>query len=552
MAVSGPPLGLSVNLTDANGVVTRLGPEDTNPEDIPTGITWRTARDGFGDASMTLSRRIDRDYIDVSLLDEVEIVGADGTTAYEGRIGAAPRSFDGSHCVSLQFAGWISHAKDRQFTEIYVDRDLSQWREPGRGRIVNIVASNFEQPGPPTVLFDATSGLQALVVRHEDVWAAPYQPLSETWYDAGTSNRIGRIYYDITNVGAASTANASWDLVVRTSTDDIFSSVPVSSGDIWASVPIASSITDTAGLGRYAAISFFYGATPGGGAGNVLSVHVRNLTVYGSHGLTLRGTDPSGVYASDVMQNVISRLCPKLNTSGVQPTTFAIPHLVFRDLTYPYDVMLEVNKYHLWDFAVWEDKTLYYQPVDLTDYDWEIRLDDHDYPATVSLQGDSVQDLANGVVVQYTNVATGTQETLLPTDYTELQDASVDNPFTLHGYQSWKPYQVTVPTTQEAALQLGRTALAEFNQPQAPGSITIGPHIRDRAGHPQQAWKVRAGQRVAITSSTSLSDRPRMISEASYSHDDRKVTISLDGGVKRLDAVVDRLSVALQAAGLGG
>lgn len=552
MAVNGPPLALSVNLTDASGAVTRLGSEDTNPEDVPTNISFRTARDGFADASMTLNRRIDRDYIDVNLLDEIELVGADGTTAYEGRIGAAPRSFDGQHSVSLQFAGWIAHARDRQFSEIYVDRDMSQWREPGRGRIVNIVASNFEQPGAPTLLFDATSSLQAIVVRHEDVWTAPYLPLAETWYDAGTNNRIGRVYYDIVNVGAASTANVNWDLIVRTSSDDIFSAIPVSSGDIWASVPLASSISDTTGLSRYAVISFFYNATPGGGAGNVLSVHVRNLSVYGNHGLTLRGTEPAGVYASDVIANVAQRFCPKLNTGGVQATTFPIPHLVFRELTHPYDAFLEVNKYHLWDFGVWENKTLFYKPIDLTDYDWEIRLDDHDYPANVSLQGDSTQDLANGVTVQYTDVLTGQQNVLLPTSFTDLTDPDVENPFTKHGYQGWKNYQVSVPTTQEAALQLGRAALAEFNQPMAPGSITIGPHIRDRAGHPQQAWKVRAGDRVAITSSTSLSDRPRMISETSYDHDAKRVTMSLEGGVKRLDAVVDRLTVALQAANLGG
>lgn len=549
MAVEGPPLGLSVNLTDANGVVTRLGPEDTNPEDVPTGITWRTARDGFGDASMTLSRRIDRDYIDTSLLDEVEIVGADGTTAYEGRIGAAPRSFDGSHSVSLQCAGWISHARDRQFTEIYVDRDLSQWGPPSRARQIALITGNLTQADGPTTLIDP-GGTPGLLLAHASSWASPIRPLNEAWYDAGPGNLIGRYYYDFANVGQASTADANWAVQERTTNVDDASVIVQDSGDVWASVPTASAISDTTGS-RYAFISFFYTATPGGAAAYQYSVHARKLAVWGNHGLNLYGTaEPYGVRASDVIRNVAGRFCPKLNTSGVQDTDFPIPHLTFRDLTYPYDAFLEVNKYHLWDFAVWEDKTLYYQPIDLTDYDWEIRLDDRDYPATVSLQGDSVQDLANGVTVQYQDVTTGQTNILLPTAHTELQDPAVDNPFTMHGYASWKPYQVTVPTTQEAALQLGRAALAEFNQSQAPGSITIGPHVRDRAGHPQPAWKVRAGQRIAITSSTSLSDRARVISESSYDHDSRRVTLSLDGGVKRLDAVVDRMSVALAAAGL--
>jgi hypothetical protein len=542
MAVSGPPTALSVNLTDASGVVTRLGPEDTNPETIPTAISFRTARDGFGDASMTLARRIDRDYIDVNLLDEVQIVGADGTIAYEGRIGAAPRTFDGQHSVGLQFAGWIAHAKDRQFTEIYVDRELARWGPKSSAYAIVHAATyaSFDAQVKP----DAAGGSALWTV--VEGGQTGIKPWPAGVYDAGP-NRIGSVYYAWARVNIASgDANYTWD--VRVSTDDGFASTDTT-GDLRAAGPSTGTLTATTATRRYAIVEWSYAAASAWTL--PYAIVWTNLAVYGTHGLTKRGTAPQGFYASDVMADVASRFCPKLNTGGIQSTTFPIPHLVFRDLTHPYDAFLEINKYHLWDFGVWDNKTLFYKPIDLTDYDWEIRLDDHDYPATVSLQGDSTQDLANGVTVQYTNVTTGVTEILLPSAYSELLDPAVDNPFTTHGYSGWKPYQVSVPTTAEAALQLGRAALAEFNQPTAPGSITIGPHIRDRQGHPQPAWKVRAGDRVAITSSTSLSDRPRMISETTYDHDSRKVTINLDSGVKRLDAVVDRLTVALQAANLG-
>lgn len=546
MAVSGPPLGLSVNLTDANGVVTRLGSEDSNPEDVPTNITWRTARDGFGDASMTLNRRIDRDYVDAGLLDEVEIVGADGTTAYEGRIGAAPRTFDASHSVNLQFAGWISHARDRQFTEIYVDRDLNQWGDVRRARQLALANAQLGYFSPSIVGNSTTS---SPAVRTSLVGAWPADAESVAFYDSGAIARIGAVWYQWEKATNINAADANWVWYVATPTQEDLGGGEVS-GTLRAAGPGSGYFTPVlSNTYRYAYARLTYTAV--GGGAQVDYPIFWQLAVYGSHGLTRTGTDPGGFVASDVMRDVASRFCPKLNTAGIQATTYAIPHLVFRDLTHPYDAFLEVNKYHLWDFAVWEDKTLYYQPVDLTDYDWEVRLDDHDYPATVSLQGDSTQDLANGVTVQYQDLLTGVPNVLLPTDYAELRDPSVDNPFTTHGYNGWTSYQISVPTTQDAALQIGRAALAEFNQPQAPGSITIGPHIRDRAGHAQPAWRVRAGQRVAITSSTSLSDRPRMISETTYDHDSGKVSINLDGGVKRLDAIVDRIATALQAANLG-
>jgi hypothetical protein len=543
MAVNGPPIGLSVNITDANGATTRWGDEDTNPEDIPRGITFRTGRDGFGDASLTLSRRIDRDYVDINLLDEIQIVGADGSTAYEGRVGAAPRTFDTAHSISLQCAGWIAHTRDKQFREIYVDRDLSHWGNMSTARRVALLASvgTAFRSFDPTIQPD-DAGNTSLRTHMEGPWG--YAD-SEALYKMSGELRVAALYYDYVARNHTPTG-ASWGVNIEASDNDDMSGADTS-GDI----------------GAASAAGYFTPATPrqfihlrhdyiiAFAGTDQYWIDWRKLAVYGNHGLTRRGTDPGGFFASDVIRDIIGRFCPKLNTTGVQDTAFAIPHLVFSELTYPYDALLEINKFHLWDFAVWENKTLYYAGVDLTDYDWEIRLDDHDYPAAVSLQGDSTQDLANGVTVQFQDVTTGQANILLPSDYTDLQDPDVENPFNKHGYDSWKAYQVTVPTTVEGALQLGRAALAEFNQPQAPGSITIGPHVRDRAGHPQPAWKVRAGDRVAITSSTSLSDRPRVISETSYDASSRQVTMSLDGGVKRLDAVVDRLNVALTAANLG-
>lgn len=546
MAVSGPPTALSVNLTDARGNVTRLGSEDANPEDVPTGISWRTARDGFGDASMSLNRRIDRDYLDVNLLDEVEIIGADGTTAYEGRIGAAPRSYSTQHSVTLQFAGWISHARDRQFVETYIDRDLTQWGDARRIRLVDLANGSIGYYSP-IVLSDSTTSAPSIRTSLQGAWPASSE--STSFYDSGSVARIGAIWYRWEKSTIVNAADANWIWHVATPIAENLSGGE-STANLRAAGPGTGYYTPVASnTYRYGFVRLAYGAL-GGGAGVDYAVFWQ-VAVYGSHALTRRGTDPGGFYASDVMRDIAGRFCPKLSTAGIQATSYAIPHLVFRDLTHPYDAFLEVNKYHLWDFAVWENKTLYYQPLDFTDYDWEIRLDDHDYPASVNLQGDSTQDLANGVTVQYQDVLTGVQNLLLPTDYADLQDTAVDNPFTTHGYDGWTNYQLSVPTTQDAALQIGRAALAEFNQPLAPGTITIGPHVRDRAGHAQPAWKVRAGQRVAITSSTSLSDRPRMISETTYDHDSRQVSITLDGGVKRLDAVVDRITTALQAANLG-
>lgn len=545
---------LSVLVTSADGHSKTFESNASSAGERPRGIQFSTQLGtGFYTGGFTLSWPIDRDNTDIHPLDDVKFIGgASGDVAYEGFVGELPRTMDrDGHTLSVSTAGWMGHATDRPFTAIFVDRDLSQWHEVGRTRMAALVAS-FTVNGPQ-VIPDATNGMAALVLQHADQWSTPRQPLAEAWYDAGPGNGIGRIYYDIVNAGNASTGDTNWRLQVFTSTDDAASSIPASSANLWPSGLTAGAITDTSASGsRYAAVQYYYNTTPGGGQGYTYSVHFRKLAVYGNHGLTRYGdAEPYGVRASDVIKWIAARYCPLLNTSGVQQTTYPIAQLTFRDDTTPYDAFLKVNSYHLWGLAVWENRILTYKPIDLTDWDWEVRHDE--IGATIDLQGDSIENLRNGIVVQYTNVATGSVEKLLPSEHFELRDDSIDNPANQAGRSFYgPPFVIPFPTTQADALELGRIKLLEDGQAKAPGSFTVEGHIRDRAGTWQPAWKVRAGDRVRLTSSLNLSDRPRLIHETSYDHSSRTVTIGVDSTIRSVEAFFDRVQASLAAVGLEG
>jgi hypothetical protein len=107
---------------------------------------------------------------------------------------------------------------------------------------------------------------------------------------------------------------------------------------------------------------------------------------------------------------------------------------------------------------------------------------------------------------------------------------------------------LSVPTTEEGALQIGRVYLNEFNQAKSPGSITFQGHLRDRAGHWQQGWKVRASDRLII--SDLPNDRVRVVAETDWNHDSKQGTIAVDSSFKRLDAILARLGVQIEASGL--
>ncbi len=537
-----PALGLTVEVTDASGARTRWDPNDSDASNRPQGLSFNTKRgEGFAEASCSLARRIDRDYVDLNLFDDVSFYGADGSIAYEGRVAAQPRSFDAAHSISVQMAGWMSHARDQPFTEVYVDRDLSSWTSPSRARQVALITSNYGLNGFNEAR-DVSGSTPALVLQIDGAWVSPYLPMSEVLYDAGPGNNISSVYV-WTQGSTGVVGNASFALNVIGGVND--STFDLNSGDLWAG-------SDTAGyqggIGprRCIGVSFQYATTPSGSDGATFTIGLRNLAVYGDHGLTVYGSDPKGVLASDVIRDVANRYCPRLSTAGVVDTSWPIPHLVFKDWTDPYDAFLAVNAFHLFELGVWENKTLMFAPTDRTDYDWDVRLSD--FGVSVDLQGDSTEDLANGMIVEYTNVASGAKDTLTPDVYTDLADGNPDNPANSHGLTLWEKLSLSSPTTAEAALQIGKTALVEFNQPKAPGTITVEGHLRDRAGHWQQGWKVRAGDTIAITDHPN--DAPRLVTETSWNHDTKQLTITVDSANKRLDAVLDRVGLALQAGGI--
>lgn len=543
-----PPLGLSVNVTDASGATTQWSSQDTNPENRPRSLSFGSQRmQGFASASLELARRIDRDYVDVHLLDDVEIVGDDGSTAWEGRVGAIPRTVDTQHSISLKCGGWMGHAKDRKFTGIYVDRDLQQWQAVSFVQRVANAASGYSNRDPVIIPDQATPSVRTVFT---GAWAAGGLPVCGAMYDAGDGNRIGSVYYAWTrgtNVSTGGDPNYIW--AVNAMTSDNIASGQDTTADLQAGGPGSGTLTTTAAR-RFAMVRLEYGVA-GGTAGMEYTIDWRDLAVYGNHGITKRGSAPQGLFVSDVLRHVIDTYCPMLSSAGIQSNEFVIAHQVFREPTDPYDAILDLNKYSLWDCSVWENRTVRYAPIDMTDYDWDVRFSDPGFSTT--LQGDTSTDLANGVAVTFRDVTTGRTVRLTPDDTSDLLDSSVENPANQHGYPIWTEYNISVPTTEDGAIQIGRAALAEYNAPKAPGTITIGPYVRDRAGHWQPYHAIRANDRIAITSSTSLSDRPRLINEVSHAQSaggGGMATISVDKPPQKLGAVMDRFATALAAANL--
>ena len=530
-----PPLELHAEVVMPDGSTTIWHSGAREPGNRPQGISFRTARmDGFKDGSCSLPRRIDQSQPDLALFNTLRFIGANGDIAYEGRMAALPRETGSPPTWNVQAAGLMSNAKDRRFRMLFVDRDMSQWTETPIERRSFLATSGFP-----------SGKIQASATGNGIIWDVPNEALpafevTELFYDAGPGVAAAHIHYR----GAETGANwASFGAATVYSTAAAALTGLTGTGLVLDDTVRSASLATPV---RYLMMQVIAGSavTPAPGHQRRFSM----LNVIGNHGISgSTATDGlPAVTASEAITWLIENYCPDLNAGKVQYSAYGIGHLSFRDRTYPYDAMLTANSFHRWGLEAWEGGTVHYGPLDLTDYDWELRLDD--FGTQLAPQGPVAEEVANGIEVQYTDARTGRQEVLLPDDWADLRDTNPLNPVNRAGGYKTTEFSISNVCTQDDALQIGRMALSEFNAPKHKGTATVRGYIKDRAGNLQPVWKVRAGDRVVITDS--VDEEVHVVTETDYGHDDKTARLAIDDSFQRLDAYLDRYANALQARGL--
>ena len=530
------PIGLHVAITSADGRITRLHDNSPDPGKRPQGLRFTTARaDGFRDCQFRLARRADRDHPDIRLWDEVHVISDTGEVAWEGYVASRPRQVDDAHAINIECVGWMAATKDHHIAFLGVDRDTARWGPMARSVRTNRLTSGIG-PHDPTGSPD-NAGAPAVVL---SINTPPtVRQIAEALYDAGAGRTVASIYYAVTGSGIG---NAPWDLRMYSGTND--------NEFLDASGSLAVDGLRTGTYRPLTARRFAHLVLDSNGASDSAAHEASwtNMAVYGDHSLPTYGDEPKGLSASDVIGHVIDRYVPQLRRGEIRQTTYPIRHLAPEQPVLPYELMLDVNKYHRFGLEVWENRALHYTSPDLSIHRWEIQTDDPEHPVTVGLQGDTIDGHHNGIAVTYEDFFGG-RGRVTPDDDSSLVWSDPGHEATRHGRKVWEEYTAPHRTTRADAIQMARAKLAESNMMLSPGTFTLlSGWVKDRMRIEHPAWKVRAGQTLAYVSHPD--DQPRLITETTYDHDSKVLTASVDNALATFEGIVDRWTTELQAAGL--
>ena len=526
-------LAVSLNLSD--GRVLRFGGDEANPENIPYDISFDTQiPGGFGSALITLPKPANLYADDARLFSDVVIYGRGGRVFYEGFVTGVPQV--GANEIRLELSGWASALQRYQtFREIFVDRDLGRWEDASRDRQVAVGGSR----GGPEVIWDITTPALKLTAE-----SGIPNPFNEAWYDAGAGLTIASIYYDmisvstsdyVGNIGVATTDNSG-----LSSTADLLTGTNSSaSGTFVPSTPR-----------RYGVISFYLIGTVSGGE---KYTHWRNLAVYGNHGLTLQGTDPKGVFGSDVIRYAIGKTLLNTTSESVEQSSQIIRHLAFREDTPINEVIEQVTAIGSSttqpnDWGVYEDKTFFWATPGTYGKTWRVR---RDQVATAMSEGPDADARIAGVKVVYSD-ASGREKSVGPvgsnadTETAELESIDPDNPAKrIPG--AYEVVNVGLVPLEADAVNIGKLILNERNQLKWRGSVDIQGEATDDNGNRYPVALVRAGDQIVIEDDNDT--RPRPINSTSYSHSDMSLQANVGARPDTLESLLGRLAAVTELFG---
>lgn len=524
---------LAMSVHHADGTVTRWGPDEHDTDRILADLTFSTVTPGGFEALSSSLLVPYQPRTDAQLGDRVVVYGPGGRIYWEGRLVALMRETGDGDRLAPNAVGYSAHLADKKSVLFLgVDRAQSRWTEPPLER--------------RTFLAGASTGMGRFQTGPGLVWTIPNDAIadaeaSELVYDAGAGVTAKKFAYDGQRQGSFTAFE----------TPTLYSSA---NRDLSSPASDALTLDDTvrdvtlATAARYLMLRAYTSAATTPATGRLQRFDA--AAVYGDHGLTLQAIsgEPPGIFASDIIAYIVGEHAPLLNyTTGsdgtIQDTTFAVPQAAYLDFTTAADIIEDVNKYHGWDWLVYDDRTFFFQPAG-SGVAWRARRSDG---ARLRSDGETFDVLLNQIRVEWDDGTgriwrAGPPGSGMDVEDASLEDATLTNPVNAQGYEEKSDVlRLGDPTNEAGAVVIGALALFERNQATRRSQTTHAGSIEHPTEGQVPVARVRAGDTMTVADIPG--DPPRRVIRTSYQHGSRTLTVDHDNTPPVLDAIVARLGV---------
>lgn len=559
--VENPPMRQYVIVTTPNGHSYRWGEDELGADTALANLSDSdSVPGGYKEMTCTLSRKPQVDYSDLEMGTLIEVFGAGRMKVGEYRLERAPRSSGDVLAIDPAAYGFQSHLNDDESAqEIFLDKDLSAWGEPSAERRLQLINAGIRLMAATSVGLGSVefAALTAAVINDftNVTTVASDTEAGEADYDAGGVD-IGKIMYDfkqLTNV--APTPNPDWENNLAIGKTDTFT-LNVLGTDHDANASALQQTLSTSGPGyKFARVRDRLSAASEGS--QLKRIFAWTLAVFGSHGLPVQGVWPTeiGILASDIIAYALAHWAPLLNfTTGakgtIRPTTFAIPHIVFKEPGSIGPWIEEANRFELNEWAVWNERTFYLNPRGEREgrKRWVARLSE----ANFQENGQSIERVRNGVVIQYQSVDGSTRTIGPPNSGLEATDARLAdedplNPANLMGVRRWIKIAISGVSTAEGAVRVGELYLLQSKEFDGSGSANLVGYVEDEHGARWPYYCVHSGDLIRFPDSA----QPgwRYIINASRNRSDRSIQVDLDAPPDSQAALLERLNAVLIGTG---
>jgi hypothetical protein len=446
---------------------------------------------GFSTASFNLSRPIDISYDDIQYYARVYVYDSrSGSIVWEGRLEDPGRSADeGGENWIVTAVGPASHAKDKTFTVVYVDRDLERWKRSRYSSGSNAKTETGEHDDEvPELMVRAEQGDTNITTSWDGDWIYRQLYYSEQsvarirceYICDGASSNYHVAFFGRVGIATASFSHiADWFTTEQTFADNFNSGIPT---DVNVMSIRAQRDNSNTTADAFATAHFY----------NIV-IRGSIKRVDGTDNFSLVGYNVNNIDPSEVVADLLGRALPLFDGPNalIIGSGIDIDQLAYVDGITADEVLADMSLY---------DPGFYWAAWESNNVDNRYRFEYRPWPTTVRYEADTIDgfdspssagELYNRVLVRYLNPNHSVRNIRRSSTVKELDDAGIVR-------EAYIDLSNEVGTASNATYT-GDNFLLEHKYPLNQGTLTVSRAIQDNdTGRMVMPWELKAGNLIRV------------------------------------------------------